>query len=207
MLVDDHPIVREGMSKYINLREDLSVCCEASDVEEAISISEKSKPDLIIIDLSLNNGSGLNLIKRLRHQHPDIFMLVVSMHDENIYAEQCLKAGANGYLMKSESAEYILKAIDKIAGGEVYLSDRMLNKLALNAKNTSRNVPVALGAITEREFEILHLIGLGFGPSEIAEKLNRSVKTVQAHRENIKRKLGLKNTADLIKCALSMECG
>lgn len=203
LIVDDHPVVREGLAMLINREADLHVCCEASSIGEAMAANRACRHDLAIVDMSLSGESGFELIKKLQFDSPDLPVLMVSMHDESVYAEPALRAGARGYIMKQAATDTLLYAIRQILRGELYVSDkirtRMLQKMMHGKTATS---PVA--GLTPGEFEILHMIGMGMGTSEIAEKLSRSVKTIEAHRANIKRKLNLQTGAQLTRFAINL---
>ena len=204
MMVDDHPIVREGMSLFLNAQPDLHLCCEAGNAEEAIRLMPLCNPALVIIDVSLKQESGLDLIKALRRDRPVLALLAMSQHDEVIFAERALRAGANGYLMKQAATGNILRAIRLVLAGDVYLSDAMHTHLSrrLIAPVSTSASPVA--GLSEREFEILHLMGLGFSTRQIAERLNRSIKTIETHRASLKEKLNLDSGADLAHFAFQM---
>ena len=197
LIVDDHPIVRQGMALLINREADLHVCCEASDGEQALAMSAACRHDLAIVDLSLAGITGLDLIKQLQHRFPNLAVLIMSMHDETVYAERALRAGAHGYLMKQEATSTILTAIRLILRGERYVSDRMRSRLLEQRVHGASEVSPIAG-LTAAEFEVLHLIGMGLGTSEIGEKLRRSVKTIESHRANIKRKLKLASGNELV---------
>jgi two-component system, NarL family, response regulator FusR len=197
LIVDDHPIIREGMTHLLNLQEDLHVCCAAGSAEEALA-AMVSQPDMAIVE----SDSGLELVKTLRHSYPNLAILVLSMHDENLFAERALRSGANGYLMKLEATEHVLTAIREVLAGNIYLSAAMHKKLA-RALTVPRNRPEGpIASLSEREFEVLHLIGLGFSTREIAGKLNRSVKTIEAHQANIKEKLNIRSGKELMRFAI-----
>lgn len=206
MIVDDHPIVRQGIALLINQQQDMEACCEAGSAEEALeSLGAKghSTPDLAVVDLSLGGMSGLDLVKTLRSRFPDLPVLIMSMHDESLYAERVLRAGARGYIMKQEATEKILTAIRQILRGEIYVSDRMrtrmLERLVDNRADSSES---PLACLSDRELEVLRLIGEGLSTGDIARDLHRSVKTIEAHRANIKEKLDLKNAAELVRFAI-----
>jgi DNA-binding NarL/FixJ family response regulator len=203
-MVDDHPIVREGMAQFLNLQENLLLCCHASNTKGALTAMSTCNHTLAIVDISLDGDSGLELIKILRQKYPELAILTLSMHDESLFAERALRAGANGYLMKQEGTKNILIAVQQLLAGNIYLSAAMHNELTqrLVTVRSINHTPIA--ALSEREFEILHLIGLGFGTRQIAEKLNRSIKTIEAHRANLKEKLQLKNGRELIRFAVQM---
>lgn len=204
LMVEDHPIVREGMAQFVNHQDNLHLCCQASNAKEALAAMSACDHDLVIVDISLNGDSGLGLIKTLRQRYPKLAILTLSMHDESVFAERALRSGANGYLMKQEGTENILLAVQQVLSGNVYLSTAMHNRLSQRLAS-SRNMDLApIASLSEREFDILHLIGLGFGTRQIAEKLNRSVKTIEAHRANLKDKLQLKNGRDLVRFAVQL---
>ena len=203
MLVDDHPIVRQGLGQLINEEPDLSVCAEAEDFGQALSSLDACNPDVAIVDISLKDRSGIELIKEIRAKKPDLPILVLSMHDESLHAERVLRAGAKGYIMKQEATEQVMNAIRKVLKGEVYLSDkmasRMVNRLVAGPQNVGGS---PIERLSDREFEVFQMIGQGVGPSEIAEKLGLSVKTVETHRERIKEKLNLATGSELIRYAM-----
>lgn len=197
LIVDDHPIVRRGMALLINQEADLHACCEAGDAQQAIEANLACTHDLAIVDLSLAGVSGLDLVRQLRLKFPNLFILIMSMHDEAVYAERALRVGAHGYLMKQEATTTMLAAIRLILRGELYVSDRMRSRM-LQQRAQGQGDSSLVAALTTAEFEVLHLIGLGLGTSEIAEKLKRSVKTIESHRANIRKKLNLKSGKDLV---------
>lgn len=203
MVVDDHAIIRQGMFMLINREQDLHACCEAANIEQAVEANRACPHDIAIVDISLDNASGLELVRRFQFLFPDLPILILSMHDESIYAEPALKAGARGYLMKQMATDVLLHAMRKILQGDLYLSDqmhsRMLKKMMGNEKNDS---PVA--NLSPTEIEVLHLIGLGMGTSEIAAKLVRSVKTIESHKANIKKKLNLDSGNQLTLFAINL---
>jgi DNA-binding NarL/FixJ family response regulator len=204
MMVDDHPIVREGMAQFLNAQPDLLLCCEAGNSEQAHSLMLSCDPALVIVDISLKNESGLDLIKSLRRRHPTVALLAMSQHDELIFAERALRAGANGYLMKEEATGHILRAIRRVLAGDVYLSDAMHSRLSRRLMDPGSVSASPVSGLTEREFEVLHLLGLGFGTRQIAEKLNRSIKTIESHRAALKEKLRLDSGTDLVRFAVQM---
>ena len=203
LIVDDYPIVRQGLAQVLNLQADLLLCCEASNAEEALSANRCCNHDLAIVDISLQGTSGLSLITTLTAHYPQLPILVMSMHEESLYAERSLRLGARGYIMKHQATTNIQLAIRRILDGGIYVSDEM-NRVILDrvcsSTSNSRN-PDPVSCLTDREFEVLRLIGFGFGTRQIAEKLNRSIKTIDAHRANIKEKLGLKTGIELIRFA------
>lgn len=200
LIVDDHPIVREGMTRFLNQQDGLHLCCEASNGEEALAAMSACDHALAIVDISLNNESGLELIKTLRAGYPALAILAMSMHDESLFAERALKSGANGYLMKQEATVNILNAVHQVLAGDLYLSSAMHEKIG--QPQAASHGASEIAQLSEREFEILHLIGLGFGARQIARKLNRSIKTVEAHQANIKEKLQIRSGRELIQFAI-----
>lgn len=204
LMVDDHPIVREGMGHFLNLQENLHLCCGVASAEEALAAAAACRHRLAIVDISLKGESGLDLVKALRTRHPELAILVLSMHDESVFAFRALKLGANGYLMKQEGTRNILQAINELLLGNTYLSAGMHARLAEALMGHQNSPRSAISSLSEREFEILHLLGLGLGTKQIAERLCRSVKTVEAHRANIKEKLALKNGQDLLRFAVKL---
>ena len=203
LIVDDHAIVRHGIAMLLNQESRLSACCEAEDIQQAVTANRACPHDMAIVDLSLNGMSGLELVKKLQAEFPDLRILVMSMHDEAVYAEPALRAGAHGYLMKQAATETMLKAVLQILDGELYVSDQMRSHLLKTMRgNNTEASPTS--RLTPSEFEILHLIGLGLGTSEISQKLNRSIKTIESHRANIKKKLNLKTGNELVHFAFNL---
>jgi DNA-binding NarL/FixJ family response regulator len=203
LLVDDHPIVRQGLGQLINEELDLSVVSEAEDFQQALTSLESTPVDVAIVDISLKERSGIELIKEIRSRHPDLPILVLSMHDESLHAERVLRAGAKGYIMKQEATEQVMNAIRRVLRGEVYLSERMASRMVNRLVAGPQNVGGSpIERLSDREFEVFQMIGHGVGPSEIAEKLGLSVKTVETHRERIKEKLNLASGSELIRYAM-----
>ncbi len=205
LMVDDHPIVREGMAHFLNLQDDLDLCCGAANAEEALAAMAQHDPALAIVDIALNGDSGLDLIRTLRHRYPTLAILAMSMHDESVFAERALRVGANGYLMKQEATANILLAVRQLLGGDIYLSTRMHTRLMQRLAVPRTGAPASaspIAGLSEREFEVLHLIGLGFGTRQIGEKLNRSIKTIESHRASLKEKLNLPDSTALLRFAL-----
>lgn len=204
MIVDDHAIVLHGLKELINSESDLEVTMMANSAEHALEILKEQRPDIVVTDISLPGLSGLELIKELTRLYSGLPALVLSMHDELVHGERAFRAGAKGYLVKQEAPENVIKAIRKVLSGERYLSERMQSLLAHKIRGRPANQPVSvLSSLTDREHEIFRLIGIGLGTSEIAAKLNRSVKTVEAHRANLKQKLGLRNAYELNRFAVN----
>jgi len=203
LIVDDHPIVREGLAARISRQPDLKVCGEAEDVLGALELVKTAHPDLVIVDLSLKTGQGLDLIKKIKARHPDTKMLVSSMYDETLYAERSLRAGALGYINKQEVSEKIIDAIRQVLGGKIYLSPPMTERLLQRAVGSPEELPrSAVETLTDRELEVFKMIGKGMTTRHIANDLHLSVKTVETHRENIKSKLSLPNSAELSREAV-----
>jgi len=203
LLVDDHPIVRQGLGQLINEEPDLSIVGEAEDFQQALAAIDTANPDVAIVDISLKDRSGIELIKEIRAKRPDLPILVLSMHDESLHAERVLRAGAKGYIMKQEATEQVMNAIRRVLRGEVYLSERMSSRMVNRLVAGPQNVGGSpIERLSDREFEVFQMIGQGVGPSEIAEKLGLSVKTVETHRERIKEKLNLASGSELIRYAM-----
>lgn len=199
LIVDDHPIVRLGFRRLIDAHPALSVVVEADSAEVALEAVAKTDIDLAIVDLSLKDGSGLELIRTLREAAADVSILVLSIHDEALFAERCLMAGAQGYIMKHEAVDGLVKAIQQVLAGHVFVSERILQSRL--ERPDARPLGDRVGNLTNREFEIFELIGRGSSTAAIASRLDVSVKTVEAHRSNIKIKLNLKTAADVVRHA------
>lgn len=202
MMVDDHPIVREGMALFLNAQPDLDLCFQAADAAQALALARDNLLDLAIVDVSLNKDSGLDLIKALRRRDPHVALLVLSLHDEAVFAERALQAGAKGYLMKQEATSSILLAIRTVLAGEVYLSAAMHQRLSRKIAGPDAPSVSPIAGVSAREFEVLHLIGLGFGTRQISAKLNRSIKTIETHRAHLKDKLKLESSGHLVRFAI-----
>lgn len=209
LIVDDHPILRHGIAELVNREPDLRAVAEASAVAEALSMLERETIDLAIVDLSLEGGSGFELLRSLRQRHPAVRSLVLSMHDEQVYAERALRAGARGYIMKQEATKQIVPALRQIRSGDIYVSERM-RQLAMAqwiSPPGGARVPAPpspLGRLSDRELEVLRLIAEGLKTGEIALRLHRSVNTVEAHRASLKRKLGVITGAELARAAFQL---
>lgn len=203
LIVDDHPLVRRGLSELFNGEDDLEVCGEAAGATEAIEKIKELKPDLLIIDISLEDTNGIELIKRLRSQNVKAKMLVSSMHDESLYAERALRAGAQGFVNKEVATEHVINAVRKILGGGVYLSSEMTgNLLQRVVDGTDGADKSSIETLSDRELEVFERIGDGLTTREIAGKLGLSVKTIETHREHIKIKLRLRNSVELTRRAV-----
>ncbi|MBE3070212.1 MAG: response regulator transcription factor [Planctomycetes bacterium] len=203
LVVDDHPVVRQGLALLINHEPDLAVCGEAATAAEALKAIADTRPDVAIVDLSLKGASGLDLIKDIKVRHPGLPVLVLSMSDENVYAERALRAGARGYMMKEEATEKVLTALRRVLAGAVYLSDAMASRLL--SQFVAGDAPGGgspVDRLSDRELEVFRLIGQGLGTGEIAHRLHLSPKTIETHRAHIKVKLGLDSGTDLLRQAI-----
>src|SRR6201993_4297042 len=201
-LVDDHPIVRQGLALFIEREPDLMVCGEAEDATSALQAIRESTPDFVILDISLDGRDGLELLKMLRAEHPNLPVLVLSMHDESVYAERSLRAGANGYIMKQEAADKVIAAIRQILGGDVYLSDRLTKRMLQQFVNGSISPRDPLAKLSDRELEVFRLIGAGHSTRQIADELHVSAKTIESYQAHIKEKLALRNACVLVSHAV-----
>jgi DNA-binding NarL/FixJ family response regulator len=206
-LVEDHPIVRDGLTQLINEEADLLVCGAAADAPTALRQIPEAAPDVAVVDLLLGGDDGLELVRTLKARHPRMPTLVLSMHSESLYAERALRSGARGYVTKLAPTESVLVAIRRVLAGEIYVSEatatRLVTKLVGgDAGAADAAGPGAVARLSDREFEVFRLIGRGAGPSEIARHLGVSVKTVETHREHIKKKLGLANGRELLRAAM-----
>lgn len=202
LLVDDHPLVRRGLADVIAREPDLEACGEAGDVAEALTVVERTKPNVVVVDLTLKSGHGIDLIEKLVGRDPDAKILVSSMHDEMLFAERVLRAGAKGYISKQEPPETLIRAIRQVLRGELYLSPRMTSRL-LNrvvAGGSTENDPVQ--SFSNRELEVYEMIGQGQTVQQIAARLHLSPKTIETHREKIKQKLNVTNSAELNRRAV-----
>ena len=202
MIVDDHPIVREGVRRVIEQEPDLRICAEAESAREALEKAGEKPPDLAIVDISLKGPDGLELTKSLHAQHPAMPILIMSMHDESLYAERVLRAGAHGYVMKAEVADKIVIAIRKVLGGEIYLSNRVGQDI-LHEVSGRVLVPekATLRKLSDRELEVFRMIGQGLGTRAIADQLHLSIKTIETYRSHIKEKMGLTTATQLVRYA------
>jgi DNA-binding NarL/FixJ family response regulator len=203
LVVDDHPIVRQGLTLLINRESDLTVCGEAEDAHTAMQSLNATRPDILVVDISLNGPDGLDLLKNVRSRHPDLPVLILSMHDESIYAERALRAGAQGYIMKQEATEKVLVALRRILSREIYVSERIANRMLhryIGSPGASR--PSSIADLTDRELEVFRLIGEGHSTRQIAEELHISVKTVESYQSHIKEKLSLRSARELVQHAI-----
>jgi DNA-binding NarL/FixJ family response regulator len=204
MLVDDHALVRAGLVELINSQADLEVCAEASDGSTALRLIQKHQPDLVIVDLMLRDGSGIELIKQVLAGDKSVRMLVCSMQDESLFAERALAAGAMGYVSKQEPSRVVLEAIRRVLSGKIYTSEEVADRVL---RRSSRKVRTPTGspidALSDREVEVLALLGQGLSTREMAKRLNLSTKTIDTYREHIKMKLDLKNANELLRFAVA----
>ena len=199
VIVDDHPVVRAGLRKFIEQEKGLSICAEADSAQAGFKAVSEQNPDLVIIDIALKEGSGLDLIKSLRTRWPDIRILVISLHEESIYAERCIRAGARGYVMKSELADKLLDAIRDVMAGKISASEIIMERLTqFSTPHAGASAGEQAAQLSDRELEVFQLLGTGRSVHEIAGKLNISKSTVETHRANIKTKLGIATAQELI---------
>lgn len=203
LLVDDHPIVRQGLAELIEQEADLTICGQAQNASQALQAAASLHPDIAIVDISLQGLSGIELTKDLKAQHPGVAVLVLSMHDETLYAERVLRAGARGYIMKEEAAEKVMTAIREVLAGKLYLSEEMSSRLLSKFLDGGAKIGSSPEEqLTDRELQVFELIGHGRSTREIAETLHRSIKTIESHREHIKSKLKLTGSTDLVRHAV-----
>lgn len=202
MVVDDHPMMRDGLRQVIGNEPDLEVCGEADDASTALAEAERLKPDLAIVDITLRSSSGLELIKDLQIHSPKTVILVLSMHDESLYAERVLRAGGRGYVMKQEGGRKIIEGIRHVLSGRTFVSENVSARILDNLSRQHRPDRPLVEQLTDREFEVFRLIGEGLSTKEIADKLKVSVKTIEVHRVNTKEKLKISTATELIRFAV-----
>jgi DNA-binding NarL/FixJ family response regulator len=204
MIVDDHPIVRQGLRMIIEREEDFSICAEASNANEAIRIIGDCDPDVVIVDISLDGSTnGIELVRAIKDRYPGILSLVLSMYDESLYAERAIRAGASGYVMKKEADNNIIEAIRLILKGDLYLSDDISKSIVKKLLHISSDQEISPESVlTDRELEIFMMIGNGIGTKEIARRLNLSLNTIETHRRHIKEKMQFKDLNELVKYAV-----
>ena len=203
LIVDDHPMMRQGLAQLISVESDLTICAEAESAEAALNVVGKLKPDLVLADISLPGKNGLELIKDFQAIQPGLPVLVISMHDESLYAERVLRAGGRGYIMKQEGGKKLMLALRQVLAGQIYVSEKIsadILEMFSGRRAGAEGSPVE--KLTDREFEVFQHIGQGKGTREIAEKLHLSVKTVEVHRANIKAKLKLNSASELVHFAV-----
>lgn len=206
-LVDDHPLVREGLATIINQQPDVEVCGEAETAREALAAVAAAKPDIVIVDISLANGSGLDLVKDLKAGYPELRSLVLSMHDESLYAERSLHAGARGYIMKREAAKKVVEGVRAVHGGQLYVSEKVSSSMAEKFAAGRTAVASPVETLSDRELEVFQLLGQGQSTRQIAEHLHVGFKTVQAYCARIKEKLHLANATELLTEAVRWHDG
>ena len=198
LIVDDHPIFRAGLNGLVNLEAELTVCGEANDAKQAMQAVEKLHPDLVLLDMSLPGKGGLELLKDIRAIAPQTPVLIISMHDETLYAERVIKAGGRGYIMKQEGPEKIVQAVRKVLSGGISVSERISAQILDAMSGGKSGTSSSVSTLTDREFEVYRLLGQGKEPHEIARTLHLSIKTVDTHRAHIRQKLSLRNATELI---------
>src|SRR5690349_13537977 len=203
LILDDHPMLREGLAQLINNEPDLTVCAEAGTGQQAIELANKSKPDLLLADISLPDKNGLEVIKQLHEFQSGLSVLVISMHDESLYAERAIRAGAQGYVMKSEPARIVRGAIVKVLGGDIFLSQKMSTSVLTKLMSGKTDAPVSpVEQLSDRELEVFQLIGQGMPTRQIAEELDLTIPTIHSFRNRIKEKLKLKSSTELLLHAM-----
>ena len=203
LIVDDHPIFRMGMKELINQEDDFTVCAVATDIAEAMQALADNAPDMAIIDVALAEENGLDLVQQIHAQQKDFPMLVLSMHDESVWAERAIRAGAKGYVMKKEASESVIAALRTLREGKIHVSPGMVSILLNKLQDDStEEESAAEESLTEREAEVFRLLGEGFSTREIAEKMTLGIKTIGTYRDRIKQKLGLKNATELTRRAV-----
>ena len=205
LIVDDHPMMREGLRSAINRQPDMKVCGEAANAAQAMSVVQQLAPDLALVDITLPGKSGLELVKDLKVMHPQVVILAISMHDESLYAERMLRAGASGYITKQQPPGELIRAIRQVLDQRVYVSKEVSESLLRRFSSQPQGDRSPTKLLTDREFEIMQLIGEGKAPKEMARQLHLSAKTVAVHGANIRRKLNLKTTAQLIRFAVQWQ--
>lgn len=203
LIVDDHPIVRQGLKRMIETEPDMEVCGEAATEAQARRAIRELMPDIVIVDLALQEGDGLELVRDVHAHHPDVPMLVLSMHDETIYAERLLAEGASGYIMKQAAADQLLNALRAVLRGERYLSEQLAQTLGVRDCGAEGDVVDPVRRLSNRELQVLNLVGRGVSSRDIAAELGLSVKTVESHRQSIKRKLNLATNSQLLQYAIN----
>jgi DNA-binding NarL/FixJ family response regulator len=202
LIVDDHPLVRQGLIGLLSAERDFAICGEASGIVEARQLAAETQPDVAIIDLTLKDGNGMELIKELRASSPKTKLLVLTMHDETLFAERALRAGAVGYVSKDQASRTIIKAVRTVLAGSLYLSQPMTERMVQRAVRGDDAARSPMERLTNREIEVFELIGQGLASRQIARRLNLSPKTVDTHREHLKEKLELKSSNELTKHAI-----
>ena len=200
LLVDDHPLVREGIAALLRATPDLTISAEVGSADEALQAIEAELPDLVLLDISLPGASGIELLKDLHVRYPRLLVLVLSMHEESVYAERALRAGAQGYIMKQEPGSRVIEAVRCVLRGDLYVSPSLAARMVklFVANKQGKDTRTSVERLSDRELQVYSFIGGGLSTQEVATKLSLSVKTIQTYREHIKRKLGLRNATDLV---------
>jgi DNA-binding NarL/FixJ family response regulator len=202
VIVDDHPMMREGLAQLIEHEPDLAVEAQANSAGEALRFVEMAAPDLLVVDISLPDKSGLELIKDVQVLHPRLPILVVSMHDESLYAERVLRAGGRGYIMKQEGGKRLMQAIRQVLDGRIYVSEKVSSRILENVSGHRSDSHSPVERLSDREFEVFQMLGQGQATRDIAQHLHLSIKTVEVHRANIRRKLELASGSELVRYAI-----
>ncbi len=202
LLIDDHPIMRHGLAQLIRSEPGLDVCAEAGNAKDGLTAVDQHRPDLVVIDLTLPDKNGLELLKDIQAMHPGTLCLVLSMHDEDMYGERALRAGARGYIMKEVAADNLVTAVRKVLSGGIYVSDAMASRMLEQVTGQRARQAGGIDLLTDRELEVLEMIGQGVATKNIAAKLCISARTVEAHRAHIKEKLGISDGAALARYAM-----
>lgn len=202
LLVEDHPIARQGLAELINGEKDLTVCGDAESLPQALDQIAKRDPALVVLDITLKGSNGLEVLKHIKTGYPKLKVLMLSMHDEGLYALRAIRAGASGYIMKHEATERILGAIRRVLDGEIYLSEHMEKRTLQQLTRKAECTGSPLEILSDRELEVFNMIGQGKGTRQIAEELHLSIKTVESHRAHIKEKLNLNNATELVQHAI-----
>ena len=203
LVVDDHPVFRKGIIALLGEQENLSICGEAEDALRALTAMRRLEPDIAVVDISMPGTNGIELTKSMLSERPDLKILVLSMHDETLYALRALRAGAKAYVMKAEAMDYVSEAIKKIIDGGIYVSPRFSERLVFRAvQSMEGGMGSPVDKLSDREMEVLHLLGKGFGTREIAAELHLSIKTIETHRMHIKDKLNFKDASEMVRFAI-----
>src|SRR5260221_5807623 len=203
LIVDDHPVFRRGIAALIGEQEDLTICGEADNAPTGLDAMRRLKPDLALVDISMPGANGIELIKLMLSEQPRLHILILSMHDESLYALRALRAGAKGYVMKAEAMTQVIAALRKVLGGEIYVSPRFSERLVFKAiQSLEGGMGSPVDKLSDRELEVLQLLGKGFGTREVANELHLSVKTIETHRAHIKEKLGFKDAGEMVRFAI-----
>lgn len=203
LIADDHPIVRQGLSELINRQDDMEICALAADGYDAMQMMKTEHPDMAVIDIMLRDINGIELIKDIKTQYPDVIVLALSMHDESLYAERALRAGARGYVMKGQATEEVLNAIRKVRNGDLYISEQLASRMMRKIVGGGQEAGLSpVERLSDRELEVFLRLGHGQSTREIAEQLHLSVKTIETYRAHIKEKLNLANSSELLQYAI-----